>query len=135
MNLTSAKLLAQIQSIRTDSEIFLTDTAQIKRRTGETYTNGASTPVYDDPETIACRLITRSGSESQNIAAQAREIQQTAFTGLYRMQVAYDLVVSETDHILYTDKVTNEVKEFEVIFSPAKHGFTGAVIIFLQEQK
>jgi hypothetical protein len=60
---------------------------------------------------------------------------ETAFTGLYRMQVAYDLVVSETDHILYTDKVTNEVKEFEVIFSPAKHGFTGAVIIFLQEQK
>jgi len=133
MNLTSAKLTAQIESIRSSAEVFLTDTAQLKRRNGESYTDGQLS--YDSPITIACRMITRSGSESQNIAAQAREIQQTSFTGLYRMQIPYDVSVKETDHIIYTDRVSGEEKEFEIIFAPVKHAFTGAVIIFLQEQK
>lgn len=135
MNLDQTKILKQVASIRKDADVFLIDTAMLKRRTGEEYSNGEARPTYADPESIRCRLITRSGSESNNVAAQAREIQQANFNGLYRMQIAYDLDVSEGDQIIFNDGVTDNVKTLDVIFSPAKHKYSAAVIIQLQEIK
>lgn len=135
MNLNESKILQQVEIIRKGADIFLIDTAMLKRRTGETYVNGEAQPTYAMPVQIRCRLITRSGSESNNIAAQAREIQQANFTGLYRMQIPYTLDVSEGDQILFNDGVTDDVKTLDVIFSPAKHKYSAAVIIQLQEIK
>jgi len=135
MNLTQAKIQQQVAMIRKDADMFLIDTAMLKRRTGEEYTDGQANPVYAAPESFRCRLITRSGSESNNIAAQAREIQQVNYTGLYRMQIPYDLNVSEGDQILYDDAITGITKTLDVIFSPAKHAYSAAVIIQLQEIK
>jgi hypothetical protein len=135
MNLNESKILKQIEIIRTSADIFLIDTAYLKRRTGEEYSSGEARPTYADPELIRCRLITRSGSESNNIAAQAREIQQANYTGLYRMQIPYTLDVNESDLILFTDAITDTVKTLEVVFSPAKHKYSAAVIIQLQEVK
>jgi hypothetical protein len=135
MNLNAEKILAQIAMIRSGADIFLIDTAMLRRRTGETYDNGQAIPVYASPEEIRCRLITRSGSESNNIAAQAREIQQTNYTGLYRMQIPYTLDVSEGDQILFNDAITGNVKTLDVIFAPAKHKYSAAVIIQLEEVK
>lgn len=135
MQLNQTKILAHIAMIRAGAAIFLIDTAQLKRRTGEEYVDGEARSTYDDPVDIQCRLITRSGSESNNIAAQAREVQQTNFTGLYRMQIPYDLEVSEGDQILYTDVVSGDTKTLDVIFSPSKNVYSAAVIIQLQEVK
>jgi hypothetical protein len=134
MSLTEAKLLNHIQLIRSGAAIFLIDTAQLLRRTGVSYSDGEAKPIYAAPESFACRLITRSGSESKNIAAQAREITQVSFTELYRMQIPYELEINLGDVVLYTDRVSGDVKRFEVTHAPAKHKYTGAVIIFLQEQ-
>lgn len=135
MNLNQAKILKHVELIRKGADVFLIDTAQLKRRTGEEYVAGEAKPVYAAPETIRCRLITRSGSESNNIAAQAREVQQANFTGLYRMQIPYDLDVSEGDQILFDDGVTGNTKTLDIIFAPAKHIYSAAVIIQLQEVK
>lgn len=134
MGLTEQKLLKHIQLIRSGAAVFLIDTAQLLRKTGVDYTNGEARPIYSAPISFMCRLITRSGSESKNIAAQAREITQVSFTELYRMQIPYDLDVNLGDIVLYTDKVSGEIKRFEVTHSPAKHTYTGAITIFLQEQ-
>lgn len=131
MNLTTEKIQRHIHKIRTDSEVFLIDTAQLKRRVGITYVNGESRPMYAAPDTIRCRLITRTGSERNNIAAQQREV-QLMYTGLARMHVPYDVTVDEGDHILYTDMLTNTVTEYEVLYSPTRNTFTGALILQLQ---
>lgn len=135
MNLNQAKILQQVAMIRKSADVFLIDTAYLKRRTGEEYENGEARPTYSAPELIRCRLITRSGSESNNIAAQAREIQQANFTGLYRMQIPYTLDVNEGDQIIFNDGVTGNSKTLDVIFAPAKHEYSAAVIIQLQEVK
>ena len=135
MNLTAAKIQQHVAMIRAAADVFLMDTAQLKIRTGEIYVDGEARPTYAAPVDIRCRLITRSGSESANIAAQAREIQQNTFTGLYRMQIPYTLDVHEGDQIIYTDKVTGEQKLLDIIFAPAKHAYSAAVIIQLQEIK
>lgn len=135
MNLNQEKIRQQVAMIRKSADTFLIDTAYIKRRTGEEYSNGEARPTYAAPELIRCRLITRSGSESNNIAAQAREIQQANFTGLYRMQIPYDLDVSEGDQILFNDAVTGNTKTLDIIFAPSKHEYSAAVIIQLQEVK
>lgn len=135
MKLTKAKIQQHIAKIREGANVFLIDTARLKRRSGVEYVNGEARTIYSDPEVFACRLITRSGSESNNIAAQPREIQQTAFTGLYRMQIPYDLNVNEGDHVLYTDAYSGEEVELDVVFSPAKHIYSAAVIIQLQVLK
>lgn len=121
--------------IRANADIFLIDTAYLKRRTGSEYVDGEARPTYSAPELIRCRLITRSGSESSNIAAQAREIQQNSFTGLYRMQIPYTVNVSEGDQILYEDTVSGITKTLDIIFAPAKHEYSAAVILQLQEVK
>ncbi len=135
MNLNETKILAQVAMIRAGANVFLIDTAMLKRRTGEEYNNGEAQPTYASPEEIRCRLITRSGSESNNVAAQAREIQQANYTGLYRMQIPHDLDVSEGDQILFNDAITGNVKTLDIIFAPAKHAYSAAVIIQLQEVK
>lgn len=133
MNLTAAKIRKHVEYIRNGANTFLIDTAQLKRKTGEEYIDGESRPMYAAPELIACRLITRSGSESQNIAAQPRQVQQNTYTGLYRMQVPYTVDVTEGDQILYTDAVTGIIRTADVIYAPAKHIYTAAYIIHLQE--
>jgi len=135
MNLTTAKLQAQIAAIRASAAVFLTDTAYLKRRTAVTYVDGEARSTYGTPVSFSCRLIVRSGSESANIARQLREVQQNTFTGLYRMQIPYTLQVSEGDHISYTDQVSGLAKELEVLFVPAKNEYTGAVVIQLQQIK
>jgi hypothetical protein len=135
MNLNQSKIEKQIEMIRKGADVFLIDTALLKRRTGEEYTDGEAKTVFSDPEPIRCRLITRSGSESNNIAAQAREIQQANYTGLYRMQIPYDLDVSEGDQIVFEDAITGNPKTMDVIFAPSKHKYSAAVIIQLQEVK
>lgn len=135
MNLTADKIRAQIAFIRANANMFLIDTAQLLRRTGETYTNGQVKPTYATAEDINCRLITRSGSESNNIAAQPREVQQTTFTGLFRMQIPYDVEIHAGDQILYTDKESGTVRRFDVVFAPPRHTYTGAVVIQLEEIK
>lgn len=135
MNLTQEKIKKQIELIKQGAAVFIIDTAMLKRRTGEIYIDGEAKPTYAEPETIKCRLITRSGSESSNIAAQARQIQQANYTGLYRMQIAYELDVKEGDQILFTDAVTGRIKTLDVIFAPAKHIYSAAVVIQLQEVK
>lgn len=135
MNLTAAKIQQHIELIRAGANVFLIDTAQLKRRMADTYIDGEARATYAAPVSFACRLITRSGSESHNIAAQAREIEQATFTGLYRMQVPYDLEISEGDQVIYTDKVSGVTKTLDVLFAPAKHTYSAAVVIQLQEVK
>ena len=135
MNLTSDKIKQHVALIRKGAAAFLIDTAMLKRRTGVEYTNGEARPTFAEAEPFSCRLITRSGSESNNIAAQSREVQQSTFTGLYRMQIPYELDISEGDRIIYTDKSTGVETELDVIFAPAKHVYSAAVIIQLQVVK
>ena len=135
MNLNQDKIKKHVELIKKGAAVFLIDTAQIKRRTGEEYVDGEARPTYSSPEEFKCRLITRSGSESQNIAAQPRLIEQSTFTGLYRMQIPFDLDVNESDLILFNDAFTGNVRTFAVVFAPAKHIYSAAVIIQLQEVK
>lgn len=135
MNLNQAKILQHVDLIRKGADVFLIDTAMLKRRIGEEYREGEAAALFSDPEIFRCRLITRSGSESNNIAAQAREVQQANYTGLYRMQIPYELDVKEGDQILFDDAVTGTTKTLDVIFSPSKHKYSAAVIIQLQEVK
>ncbi len=135
MNLTQDKIKQHVALIRNGANLFLIDKAQHYKRTGDTVVNGEAKATYADPVTINCRLITRSGSESSNIAAQPREVHQSTFTGLYRMQIPYDSDVSEGDRMVYTDKVTGDDKLLDVVFAPAKHEYSAAVIIQLQEVK
>lgn len=135
MNLTSNKIKEHVTLIREGAKAFLIDTAKLKRRTGTEYINGEARATYAEAEEFACRLITRSGSESNNIAAQAREIQQSVFTGLYRMQIPFDLDVSEGDRVIYTDKSTGVEHQLDVVFAPAKHAYSAAVLIQLQVVK
>ena len=129
MTLTQSRILAQIQDIRVASEVFLADVATLRRKTGDAFIEGVSRPIFAPDEIFPCRLITRSGSESHNIAAQAREIQQSTFTGLYRMQVPYTLDVSEQDQIVHDGKT------FEVLYAPQAHIMMGARIVQMQEVK
>jgi hypothetical protein len=135
MRLTEAKIRQHIAFIREGAATFLIDTAQLYRRTGVEYVEGEARATYAAPVEIQCRLITRSGSQSENIAAQPREVQQNTYTGLYRMQIAYDVDINEGDQITYIDANSSEVKRFDVIFAPAKHAYSAATLIQLQEIK
>ncbi len=135
MNLTKAKIQNHIALIRNSAAVFLIDTAQHKKRIGETVVDGQPFIEYDDPVDINVRLITRSGSARGNIAAQGRVIEQEVFTGLYRMQVAYEADISEGDQIVITDANTGEEKTLDVTYAPPRHEYTGAVVIQLQEVK
>jgi hypothetical protein len=122
-----------VLAIRTAAAQFLVDTCVIKRKLADTVVKGDSITNYDDPETIACRLIIRSGTDSSNIAAQERAISQTAFTGIYRLQLPYGTSIDVDDRIEFTD--TEGTRKFDVIFVPPFNKMMGAFIITIKEAK
>lgn len=131
------QLRANIEQIRTgaggNSEDFLLDTCVLKRKTGENVVNGESQPTYDTGTSLACRLIIRSGSESNNVAAQERAIAIGTFTGIFRMQLPYGTNVTEDDRIEYTDTENNTVHTLEIVFAPPINVFTAAYVITVRE--
>ena len=128
-------LRANIDEIRLRAADFLLDTCTLLRRTGEQVINGESVPTFADGVELSCRLITRTGSESNNVASQERVIAQGIFTGLYRMQLPFGTVVTEDDRIQYTDTENSNVRTFEVIFAPPFNLYTGAYVVNLREVK
>lgn len=124
---------ANIAAVRAKAADFLIDTCTLKRKTGETVVNGDSQPTFADGVTLACRLIIRSGSESNNVAAQDRAVAQGIFTGTYRMQLPYGTQVTESDRIEYTDPETAVIHTFEVVFVPPHNDYTGAYVIGIRE--
>lgn len=133
MSLTKNKILAQVALIRESSNVFLIDTAQHFRRLGDIISHGTAVINFAAPTTILCRLIIRSGSVSDNIAAQARLVEQQKYTGLFRMQVPYELDIHIGDRINYTDRLTGQNRLLDVIFVPAHNQYTGAMVVSLQE--
>lgn len=127
------QLRANIEQIRTGAADFLLDTCVLKRKTGENVIDGESQPVYDDGETLACRLIIRSGSESNNVAAQERAIAVGVFTGIFRIQLPYGTDITEDDRIEYTDTENDTVHTLEVIFAPPIHIFTAAYVVTVRK--
>lgn len=127
------QMRANIADIRTKSADFLLDTCVLKRKTGEQVIDGESRPVYATGVSIACRLIIRSGSESNNVAAQQRAIELGVFTGIYRMQLPYGTLVTADDRIEYTDTVNSTLRIFEVIFAPPFNKFTAAYVVTIRE--
>lgn len=126
-------LRANIAEIRSGAADFLIDTCVLKRKTGETIVNGESTPTFATGVTLACRLIIRSGSESNNVASQERAIAQGIFTGLYRVQLPYGTEVTQDDRIEYTDTENGSVRTFEVIFAPPFNIYTAAYVVQVRE--
>lgn len=122
-----------VLDIRTAAAQFLIDTCILERKTGDTVVKGQSIPTYAAPETLACRLIIRSGSDSSNIAAQERAISQTAYTGIYRLQLPYGTAVDVDDRILFTD--SNGTRRFDVIFVPPFNKMMGAFVIAIKEAR
>ncbi len=113
--------------IRQAAADFLVDTCQLRRKTGFTVVDGVEVPTYDDPVSIACRLIVRSGSDSSNVAAQERAISMTLFTGIYRLQLPYNTAVAINDQVLFQGRI------FDVVFVPPFNEMMGAFIIGVKE--
>lgn len=126
---------ANIDEIRLRAADFLFDTCTLYRKTGETIENGEGRPVFADGVELSCRLIIRSGSESNNVASQERVIAQGLFTGLYRLQLPFGTEVAEDDRIEYTDTENGTVRTFEVVFAPPFNLYTGAYVIAMREVK
>lgn len=126
-------IISQVLEIRNTAAQFLVDTCVLKRKTGETISRGESIPVYATGETLACRFIIRSGSDSANIAAQERAISQTQFTGIYRLQLPYGTTVDVDDIIEFTD--SEGTRTFTVVFVPPFNAMMGAFIISIKEAK
>lgn len=131
------QLRANIEQIRTgtggNAEDFLLDTCVLYRKTGEIVVNGESQPIYDTGTSLACRLIIRSGSESNNVAAQERAISAGTFTGIFRMQLPYGTQVSEDDRIEYTDIENDTLHTLEIVFAPPINVFTAAYVVSVRE--
>lgn len=134
MPLSKEIINQQVKYIRSESEKFLTDTCKIRRKTGETVIDGESIPVYAPDTTVACRLITRSGSENVNIASQERATKQSVFTGLYKLQLPFGTEITEGDLIIYTDIALNKERIFSAVFVPPFHHQMGAFVISIQEE-
>lgn len=120
-----------VLAIREAAAQFLVDTCVLKRKLADTVVKGQSITNYADGESLACRLIVRSGSDSSNIAAQERAISQTAFTGIYRLQLPYGTAVEVDDRIEFTD--TEGTRKFDVIFVPPFNKMMGAFVIAIKE--
>jgi len=133
MSLTAANIKNHIAHIRAGAAAFLIDTCSLLSRTGETVVNGESKPIYAAAQTLACRLIVRSGSEVANVAAQMRQVEQTQFTGLFKMQIPYGTDVKESDVIIYHDRELDRDRRFEVVYAPPHNEYTAALVITLQE--
>jgi hypothetical protein len=133
MSLTKAKLLAQVVTIRNAAAVFLVDTIQLFNKTGETITDGESIPVYATAQTLACRVINRSGASRTQVAAQQRSTRMTFFDATYRVQLPYGTAVKVNDRLKFTDVKTARVITLEVVFVPAQHDFMGAFIVGCEE--
>lgn len=124
---------ANVLEIRAAAAQFLVDSCVLKRKTGDVVVKGESRPTYANGESLSCRLIIRSGSDSANIAAQERAVTQTQFTGIYRLQLPYGTVVDVDDRIEFSD--TNGIRKFDVIFVPPFNKMMGAFVIAIKEVK
>lgn len=122
-----------VLDIRTNAEQFLVDTCILKRKQADTIIKGQSITNYAAGEIVKCRLIIRSGSDSSNIASQERAISQTAFTGIYRLQLPYGTVVDVDDRIEFVD--SNGTRKFDVTFVPPFNAMMGAFVIAIKEAK
>jgi len=122
-----------VSIIREQAQAFLIDTCILYHKTGETVTKGQAVNIYASPQTVPCRLITRSGTESINLAAQERATQLSTFYGVYRLQIPVGTIVSVGDKIDFTDNQNGIVHNFEVTFVPPNNEYTGAYVIGLQE--
>lgn len=132
MALTQATILEQVQEIRSKSEVFLNSTGTLRHKTGETVVRGEPVYTYSTSE-IQLRIIVRSGDDRTNIAAQFRQPHLTSYTGIYKMQLAFDTTVSEGDLIDFIDIVNSEQRTVEVVFAPPKHDMMGAFVITVKE--
>lgn len=125
--ITAAQIESIIAEIRSISDVFLIDTAALYSYTGDSITNGEPIKQYTAPTTIRCRLITRSGTEKMNIAAQERLVSKSQYYGQYRLQVEPDLVVTVNDKIVFQNRT------FLIEYIPPDHAFAGSKVIGLQE--
>lgn len=131
MNNLQNKIKNDVLRIRKDSEAFLTDACTVKHKTGEYVHLGQTYFTYDTGTAVPCRFINRSGNESTNVAAQQRTVQQVTFTGVYRLQLPFDTIITVGDKIEYV--VDNQLRIFEVTYVPPKHSMIGAFVVQLQE--
>lgn len=127
MGLTKERLLAQVQQIRSEAAIFLSDTITLLRVTGDTVVNGESVPVYASPEVLNCRIINRSGDNRSSIAAQFRAVKQSFYDTNYRIQLPFGTQIKIGDRLVYNDGV-EEIK-LEAVFIPIQHDLMGAFVI------
>lgn len=118
---------ADILLIRQQAEEFLLSTAQLIRYTGATSVDGEITNGYAQPETIACRILNRSGDVTSSVAAQFRALQQSTSRQLYRLQIPYALSVTTRDKVIINSK------RYDIKYVPIKHEMMGAQIIFIEE--
>lgn len=129
------RIKAQVLDIRAKAADFLTDTCFILRKVSESTVHGVPTIVYAAPEEVSCRLIVRSGSSGGNIPAQERLVTQITYTGVYRLQLPYNTVLSEDDLIEYFDTVTGKTIQFDITYIPPHNVMMGAFIIGIEQKK
>lgn len=119
--------LNDVLLIRQKAEEFLLSTAQLVRFLGVQSQDGEIVSAYSNPETIACRILNRSGDVTSSVAAQFRALQQSTTRQLYRMQIPYSLTVTTKDKILFNGQ------RYDIKYVPIKHEMMGAQIIFIEE--
>lgn len=113
--------------IRQKAEDFLLSTAQLVRFTGVSSVNGEITNTYSAPESIACRILNRSGDVTSSVSAQFRALQQSTSRQLYRLQIPYATTVTTKDKIIYNNRT------YLIKYVPIKHEMMGAQIVFIEE--
>jgi len=125
--LTQNQLRNITTTIRNISSIFLIDTCTLESHTGDLIVNGESKPQYALGKDLSCRFITKSGNESKNVAAQGRLTSQSTFTGLYKLQVPLDAVITVKDRIRYQGRL------FLITYIPVDHALAGSKVIEIEE--
>jgi hypothetical protein len=133
MGITKAALLSQVLGIRAAAETFCVDTIALYSRTGDTVSNGESTPTYATAQDIPARVINRSGASRTQETAQYRSAQQTFYDTQYRVQLPYGTVIKVNDRLHYSDRATGKVVKLEVVYVPIQHDFMGAFVIGANE--
>lgn len=113
--------------IRQKAEDFLLSTAQLIRFTGVSSVNGEIVSTYAAPESVACRILNRSGDVTSSVSAQFRALQQSTSRQLYRLQIPYATTVTTKDKIIYNNRT------YLIKYVPIKHEMMGAQIVFIEE--
>lgn len=125
--LTTAILQSNINTIRVEAAKFLLDTCQLYVWTGTSYVDGIPTETYTSYD-VACRWNPRFGFEAKRGDTKP-DTYDTTITGVYRLQLPYNTVVSVKDYIVFGGK------RFDVVWVPVLNAFTGALIIEVREVK